>query len=404
MPGANDVMLARLANELEERRAFQDQLVEAAEKEGRDLKPQEMELYQRAQERMTTLEQQLGPMRESARIASESRARTSELQSAYQVAHGRAERPPVEYRSVGAYLRDMLLGQHGDEDARSRIEMYNRVAHQTTADNTGLLPESIIGPVVNRVDMARPIVNAIGPQDLGPGSWSYAKVTAHTSVATQSAEKTELASQKMTITKVAITAPTWGGYVNISMQDIRRSSPSIFDMIVNDLAAQYAIATENDCADDLTAGATAGTNTAIVAASTVADIVAALWVNAAAAYTAMQGSGRVFLAVSPDLVGTFAKGFFPVNPTNAASTGFNAGDFSSGQLGSISGIPVVMSAGLATNTALLINTAAVRVFEHRYGQLSVQEPSVLGTQVAYAGDFQTVITDAGGVIQVDTTA
>lgn len=406
MPGGNDVMLARLASELEERRAFQEQLAAGAAEAGRDLNPQEMELYTRAQERMGQIEAQLGPMRESARIASDSQRRTAELQAAYQVATGRQERAKVEYRSAGAYVLDVARRGFGDEEARDRLEMFLRAAdHQTTTDNPGLLPETIVAPVVNRVDAARPIVSMIGPTDLGSGSWAYAKVTQHTEVAAQSAEKAELASQKMTITKTSITPVTYGGYVNVSRQDIQRTSPQIMDMVIADLAQQYAIVTENAAADDLYAGATAGTNTAIVAASTAAQVAAALWVVAGQAYTAMQGAGSVFLAISPDLLGLFGP-LFGVNQVSATApaTGFSIGAFGSGPVGQIGGIPVVVSAGMNTNRALLVNSAAVRIFEHRYGALQVGEPSVLGTQVAYAGDFETVITDAGGVIAVDTVA
>ena len=61
--------------------------------------------------------------------------------------------------------------------------MYHRVAaHQTTADNPGLLPESIVQPVVNFIEVARPLVGTLGPTDLGAGAWSYARVTQHTQV------------------------------------------------------------------------------------------------------------------------------------------------------------------------------------------------------------------------------
>ena len=40
------------------------------------------------------------------------------------------------------------------------------------ADNPGLLPEQILGPVVNFVDAARPLVSALGPRQLPSGSWS----------------------------------------------------------------------------------------------------------------------------------------------------------------------------------------------------------------------------------------
>ena len=97
------------------------------------------------------------------------------------------------------------------------MDLWHRAAaHQTTGDNPGLLPESIIGPVVNFVDSNRPIVNALGPRQLPGGSWSRPSVTSHTLVQPQSAEKTELASQKMTISKIPVSPKTYGGYVNVS--------------------------------------------------------------------------------------------------------------------------------------------------------------------------------------------
>ena len=74
--------------------------------------------------------------------------------------------------------------------------------------------------------------------DLGSGAWSYARVTQHTLVAQAgSGKKTELPSRKMTVTKTPLGADTFGGYVNVSKQDINRSSPAILYMIVNDLCS-----------------------------------------------------------------------------------------------------------------------------------------------------------------------
>ena len=106
------------------------------------------------------------------------------------------------------------------------MEIYHRVAaHQTTADNPGLLPETIVAPLVNFIEVARPLVDTLGPTDLGSGAWSYARVTQHTQVGKQAGEKTELASRKMLITKTPLGADTFGGYVNVSKQDINRTSP-----------------------------------------------------------------------------------------------------------------------------------------------------------------------------------
>ena len=226
----------------------------------------------------------------------------------------------VEYRSAGAYVAELYYAQLGDDDARHRLDMFHRVAaHQTTADNPGLLPESIVQPVINYIEVARPLVNTVGPVDLGSGSWSYARVTQHTQVGKQAGEKTELASRKMTITKTPLGADTFGGYVNVSKQDINRSSPAILDMIINDLAEQYAIETEEEMAAVMTAAATAGP--VIPASPTGANVATAIWGAAGSVFAATKGQGRTVVAVCPDQLGAIGPLFPTVNPTNAYSHG-----------------------------------------------------------------------------------
>jgi HK97 family phage major capsid protein len=400
---APDALLAGYQSELEEKSAFQAELAAGAQSAGRDMTSEELELYNRANARMTQLETLMAPLREGARIAVESRARMADLTAAYSaVRTGVAGDAPVEYRSAGQYVADVYYGALGAPDAQQRLAVYNRAAaHQVLADNPGLLPVTIVEPVVNLVDAARPIVSAIGPTDLGTGAWAYARVTQHTLVAQQTAEKAEMASRKMTVTTTPITAPTLGGYVNVSKQNISRTTPQILDMVIADLATEYAIESEKACGAALIAGSTAdGT----IASGANGDAVAkVLWGAAAAAYNGMRGSGRLVLAVSPDMLGLIGPLFAPVNPTNAQGSGFAAGSFGQGAMGAISGISVVMSAGLPASTILVINTAAVRVFEMRYGAMQVNEPSVWGVQVGYAGDFQTVVIEPTGVQKVTAT-
>lgn len=394
-------MIARLERELDERTTFVDGLIGDAEVKQRDLTPQEMELIGSARTRVGELEAQLDPLRDTARIARDSRARAARLSDQIQLARNGVHVGDVHYRSAGEYIADVYTSSMGGDEARTRLEVFQRAAaHQTTADNPGLLPESIVEPVLNLVDNSRPLVTAIGPTDLGTGSWAYAKVTQHTLVGTQSAEKAELPSRKMTITKTSITAPTMGGYVNVSKQDISRTSPQILDMVIDDLASEYAIETEEAAAAALLAGATAGT--ALDATPTAAEVAAALWAAAATAYSNVRGGGRLLLAVAPSDMALFGPIFAPVNPSNGFSTGFNAGEFGSGVMGAISGIAVIMTPALAGGQALVINTRGVRLYEMRYGALQVNEPSVWGVQVGYAGDFQTVIMQTGSIVSIDT--
>ena len=103
------------------------------------------------------------------------------------------------------------------------------------------------------------------------------KVTQHTNVAVQpTGEKNELVSQKMTIAKQTVTAETYGGYVNVSRQDIDWSTPAIMDIVIHDLAGKYGTVTEAALCAAAVAGATAGT-TIPTGAPTTTALSNALW-------------------------------------------------------------------------------------------------------------------------------
>jgi HK97 family phage major capsid protein len=398
-------MLARISAEIEEKQTFIDGVVEAAEKEGRDLTAQEMELVTRAHTRQGELNEQAKPMQESAAIALQSRERIRDIGKLLDDSSVAAPKE-IEYRSAGAYVLDYWKAGLGEEHARNRLSTYNRAAaHQTTSDNPGLLPEQILGPVINFVDDARPLVSAFGPRQLPSGSWSRPRITQHTAILAQSAEKAELTSQKMTISKVPVTGTTYGGYVNVSRQDIDWTQPSIMDIVIGDLASVYAQKTEDVFGDALVAGGTAAVaaTTIPTGAATAAGVAGAVWAAAGIVYSATKGAGRLILAVAPDMLGLFGPIFAPVNPQNSQSTGFSAGSFGQGAMGAISGITVVMSAQLATGTAFVASTAAAEVYEDRIGSLQVVEPSVLGVQVAYAGYFAPLIIEATGIQKIVKT-
>jgi HK97 family phage major capsid protein len=374
-------------------------IVARAQAEGRDLDSGEYDLINRNTEAIKGFNDRLRPLALARETSAESLARSRELQEAIT----RARRPDlqaVEYRSAGAYLCDYSLAAWGDSRARDRFDVYTRAAaHQTTADNLGVIPEPIVAPLINFVDQNRPVVQVIGPTAVPSGRFNLPRVTQHTQVAKQTAEKAELVSQKLLIERVPVTMDTYGGYVNVSRQDIDWSMPSIMDIVVNDLAAYYARVTETVAGTVIKAGATAQTPV-ITVSSTAAEVTAAIWKAVSTSYTNVPGAGRPFLAVSPDMMAAFGALFAPVNPQNAQSAGFEAGSLASGGMGSVSGVPIVMSYGLAAGTALLINTGAARVFEQRIGTLQVTEPSVVGVQVAYAGYFQAAVVATGGVIKL----
>jgi hypothetical protein len=374
----------------------------------RDLTDDEKDLLGETRGRVEQIKSQLETVESLSKATFDTMNRARQIGDAVEVMKGDRDRAPVEYRTAGAYMLDMYGSYLGKRECRERLEMFERNAsHQKTSDATGVIPDPIVGPVINFIDSARPIVSALGVKELPSESWHRPKVTQHTAVAVQGSagaaadEKTELTSQKMTITRLNATAVTYGGYVNVSKQSIDFSSPSVLDTVINDLAAQYAIATE------------AATATAIAAASTTGSIgyadyhqdsvQHAVWSSAALAYTSVKGQGSLALFVAPDRLGVFGPLFAPYGPQNQFGEGFMAKGFGQGPMGSISGVPVYMSAGLSAGQAFLVSSAAVEVYEQRVGSLQVVEPSLLGIQVAYAGYFTPMIIETGGIVPLIAT-
>jgi HK97 family phage major capsid protein len=401
--GATDKILARYAAEAEEHQAVIESLAADAEKNGRDLLPKEMEMIEVRRDRLKALGEQMEPLKETSRIGLESRNRISELHEiiAGQTPERQAE---VEYRSAGEYALDYWQAAMGVEAAVKRFTTYNRAAaHQTTADNPGLLPSPIVAPVINFVDQSRPMTTWLGPRQISTQTWSRPKVTQHTNVALQPVgEKNELVSQKMTITSQTVTAKTYGGYVNISKQDLDWSQPSILDLVISDLAGVYGVVTEAALGAAVIAAAPTS-DTIPTGAPTVAALNAALWKAAGTIFSATKGQGRLAMFLPPDQLSVWAPLFAPINPTNAISPGFEAANFSSGAMGQISGIPVYMTAGLPAGSSVVVSSSALEVYEDRIGSLQVIEPSVLGLQVAYAGYYTWLVVEPTGLAEIIKT-
>lgn len=399
----SDAQIARLEKEIEERNAFIEGTTANAQDAERDLTANEMELITEARKRIEVVEEQLEVLDSARETQQRARKRADDLQRAMAEMRVEVDKGKVEYRSAGEWLRDVYHSERGDRDARLRLEMATRAAdHIKTSDVAGVIPEPIVGDLINFIDATRPIVNALGTSPITSATWLRPVVSQHTAVAAQGAagaaadEKSELTSQKMTITDLTGTAVTYGGYVNVSRQTIDFGPGS--DFVVEDLAAQYAILTEGVVADELAATATTAVGYGTAGNETAESVAAAIWEAVGTVYDVTKGRGRLLLAVAPDTLGVFGPLFAPVSPRDSQSPGFNAGDFGQGMMGNISGVDVVMSAGLDSGEAFLFSTAAIELFEQRVGSLSVQEPSVLGMQVAYAGYFDALTIDDDAIV------
>jgi HK97 family phage major capsid protein len=240
-----DQMIARYMAEIEERKTFVDGIFTAAD--GKDLSRRPDRARQRHQASGSKRSTKIEPLVEMRRISGA----------------GHAGKPAdVEYRSAGEYVLDYWrpgLGIGGGDS--ERLDMYNRAAaHQTTSGQPRPAPDPGRRPRRQLHRHVRPLTTWLGARQIPSNTWTRPKVTQHTNVAVQPVgEKNELVSQKMLISKQTVTANTYGGYVNVSRQDIDWTQPSIMDIVINDLAGKYGVVTEAALCAALVAGATAGT-------------------------------------------------------------------------------------------------------------------------------------------------
>lgn len=399
---ALDTVIRKLEGELDERKSAYEAVLSHAEKEGREPNEAEASTMGELTVRMKEIGDQLKGYDETDKVIGQFTTRAKELDLSIST---RRATPDVAYRSAGEYAVDVWKAGTGSQEARQRLELFTRAAaHQKTSDNLGVVPDPIVGDVINFIDTARPLVNAIGTSDMPGATFYLPSITQQPAVAVQGSagaaadEKTELTSQKMLIGRSTVTAVTYGGYLNVSRQDIDFSQPSIMDLVLEGLAGQYAIQTEAAVGTKL--DASTGTPVGYGASPTAATITAAVWAVAATVYTAVKGQGQLILAVAPDRLAAFGPLFPPIGVTNGQSQGLFAGNFNQGNVGGLSGIQVIMSAGLALGKAFLFSTAAIKLFEQRVGAMSVTEPSVFGVQVGYAGYFSSAITSNNGIIEL----
>jgi hypothetical protein len=237
---ANDQYLRRLETELQEKESLVRGIYDRANQTNRDINEEEGVMVAECRSRMEVIKDQMEQAQDVNRIAYETRAKGQAVDQAISIMRGKPHQSEVEYRSAGEYMIDMWHSAQGGREASDRLEVYSRAAdHQRTGDSLGVIPDPIVGPVIDFIDAARPLVSTLGVLPLTSATFYRPVVTQHPTVGFQGAaggpadEKSELDSQKMIINRLTVNAKTLGGYVNVSRQAIDFSSPSALDLVVN---------------------------------------------------------------------------------------------------------------------------------------------------------------------------
>ena len=301
------------------------------------------------------------------------------------------------------YIAAMIQGGHEFERVKKAVRA--AAPEIGTVDTPGILPTPILGPVYNNFIGNRPVVDAIGARAMPGGGKVFIRpeVTTHTSIAEQAAEFDTLQSGTLVVTDNQVTKKTFGGYVQISEQDLDWTDPAVLSIVLDDLGRVYANQTDNYAADQLVAGATV--TKAFADFGTVDQPEA--WVAAVyyAAKTILSGSNGnlpTHMLIAPDvfemigkLVDDSDRPLFPqVGPMNAFGT------MSPGSTDIVAfGLRVVVDRNFVDGTFIVGDASGYELFEQQKGAISVDVPETLSRTLAFRGYFASLVIDASKFVK-----
>ena len=299
--------------------------------------------------------------------------------------------------SAAEYISKFLTGgaEWAEFDARLRAAAPDVV----TTDVPGVLPRPIVLPVYNSLRGLRPVIDAIGPKAMPQGGKVFIRpeVTTHTTIGLSNGENAPLDQGTFVVFDNQVTKAVYGGYVKVSEESIDWSQPEIVQLILDDMARQYAQQTDDVAADALRAGASTTTN------FTVADITdPAEW--ARWMYTAAESilsatkylPSHLFLSANMWralglLVDDQKRPLFPqVGPMNAFGSMNPAGTQASAF-----GFTVVVDANFANDTVIVGVPDGFEIFEQQKGAISAEaNDGSLSRTLAFRGYLATLMIEA----------
>ncbi len=196
-------------------------------------------------------------------------------------------KPRLDF-SAGKQLEMNIKAALGSEEARAYI-----AAAADTTDNAGLIPTRQLSTVINGLANAtRSNIDAISRGTLPDAGMSFEipKITVLPTVA-ETSEAGAPSETDQNSAFVTVTVKKYAGQQTFSVELFDRSSPVFITELMNNMAAQYAKATDTAVNAAIIAGATAdGTTTTTY--PTAAELLGIIARGAASVYAGTQGFAR----------------------------------------------------------------------------------------------------------------
>ena len=270
-----------------------------------------------------------------------------------------------------------------------------------TSDTPGLLNQMVMGPLFQDLNFVRPVVSAFGARAMpNTPSKTFIRptITTHTSAAEQSTELTAVSATTMVIASNTVTKKTVAGQVTLSVQDIDFTSPEALQLVLNDLAGEVLIKTDDIAADALVAGKTASGSTWTVTADDPSGLFTALY-DAAREIAEDSNFFPTHLCVSPDVWEKLGR---QTDADKRPVFGYNAnGMMTTNSIGNVSGLQytsmnvlglnVVVDNNFASGTMLVVYAPGFEIYESGPQLLSLDNPSTLGKNLSIHQYFATFV-------------
>jgi HK97 family phage prohead protease len=292
-------------------------------------------------------------------------------------------------------------------DAFKQAQRKNQSALQAaagdivTGDTPGLLNIPVLGPLFQDLNFVRPVVSAFGARAM-PSTTSRQfvrpTITTHTSAAVQSNQLDAVSATTMVIAANTVTKSTVAGQVTLSIQDIDFTDPSALQLVLNDLAGEVLIKTDDIAADALVAGKTASGSTWTVTANDPSSLISSLY-DAAREIAEDSNFFPTHLCVSPDVwekLGSQLDG--SKRPVLGYTTNGVLGQNALGRVGGLGynmmdvmGLTLVVDNNFASGTMLVVYAPGFEIYESGASLQSFENPSTLGRTLSIHQYFATFV-------------
>ena len=337
-------------------------------------------------------------------VVAEAAAPDTEQMQASELASIAPTAPRLEFADAADYLSTAVRGlAMGDQAAASRV----MAAAQTTGDNPGVVPELIVGPIIDYIQRDRPVCNAsrwVGMPNAGT-TFVRPFVDQHTTAGIQNGENTALPSQKMNVKRLTVSKETLGGSITLTFQDRDWTDPAIMSVLLMDMAAAYGIQCETHICNTLVNN----TSSDVVSLAAPGSAKAEDYISAVA-----QASQKVYdkilrlpthIYLSTDkwaefisLTDSTGRPLFPrVGARNAPGVSDAVTDFRL----DVMGLNAVVSPQLPTNTIIVGHGESLESYETLGGQVSIVNPSVLSVDMAFYGYWGDLVVTSDAFVAIN---